>query len=89
MHTDQYFQWDSQYNLVAKYSVISTLTHRARAVSTKPELINNEILHLKKALTNCKNSKWVLDKVERKFINRNQEDSNMGNNQGELSEKDR
>ena len=26
-HTDQYLQWDSHHNLVAKYSVISTLTH--------------------------------------------------------------
>ena len=35
MHTDQYLQWDSHHNLAAKYSVISTLTHRARTVCTK------------------------------------------------------
>ena len=29
-HTDQYLQWDSHHNLTAKYSVISTLTHRAK-----------------------------------------------------------
>ena len=32
MHTDQYFQSDSHHNLAAKYSVISTLTLRARTV---------------------------------------------------------
>ena len=29
-HTDQYVQWDSHHNLSAKYSVIGTLTHRAK-----------------------------------------------------------
>ena len=37
MHTDQYLQWDNHRNLVAKYSVIGTLTYRARTVCTKPE----------------------------------------------------
>ena len=73
---------------MAKYSVISTLTHRARTVCTKPELSNSELQHLRKALTKCKYSKWALDKVERKFINRGQEESNAGNTQGEPSEQD-
>ena len=38
-HTDQYLQWDSHLNLSAKYSVIGTLTHRAKTVCTKPELL--------------------------------------------------
>ena len=53
-YTNQYLQWDSHQNLVAKYSVISTLTHRARTICTKPELLNQEILHLRKAMTKCK-----------------------------------
>ena len=51
MHTHQYLQWDNHHNLVAKYSVISTLTHRARTVCTKPELLNKEIQHFRRALT--------------------------------------
>ena len=39
-HTDQYHQWDSNHNLVSKYSVINTLTHRARAICSTPELVN-------------------------------------------------
>ena len=54
MHTDQYLQWDSHLNLVAMYSVISTLTHRAKTVCTKPELLNKEIQHPRKALTKCR-----------------------------------
>ena len=29
-HTDQYLQWDSHHNLATKYSVMGTLTHRAK-----------------------------------------------------------
>ena len=38
-HTDQYLQWDSYHHLSAKYSVINTLTHRAKTVCNKYELI--------------------------------------------------
>ena len=88
MHTDQYLQLDSHHYIVAKYGVISTLTHRARTVCTKPELLNKEIQHLRKALTECKYPKWDLDKIERKFINNNQEESNVRDNQVELREED-
>ena len=37
-HTDQYLQWDS-HHAHAKYSVIGTLTHRAKTVCTSPELL--------------------------------------------------
>ena len=32
-HPDQYLQWDSHHSLSSKYSVIGTLTHRAKVVS--------------------------------------------------------
>ena len=52
VHTDQYLHMDINHNLAAKYSVISTQTHKAGIVCTKPELLNKE--HLGKALTTCK-----------------------------------
>ena len=52
-HTDQYLQWDSQHSLSAKYSVIGTLTHRAKTVCTDPELLQRELQHLRKALGRC------------------------------------
>ena len=64
-HTDQFLQWDSHHHLSAKYSVISTLTHRAKTVCSNPELLQKEMEHLRKALTNCKYPKWALDKVEK------------------------
>ena len=86
MHTDQYLQCESHHNLAAKGSVISTLAYRVRSDCTKPELLNHELQHCRKALTRCKYTKWALDMVERKFINTGQEDSNAGNTQGEPSE---
>ena len=71
---------------MTKYSGINTLTHRARTASTKPELLNQEIQHLSKALTKCKYPRWALDKIERTFISNNQKESNEGNNQREQSE---
>ena len=46
-HTDQHLQWDSHHNLSANYSVIGTLTHRAKTVCTTPGLLNEELQHLK------------------------------------------
>ena len=34
-HTDHYLKWESHHNLAAKYSVIGTLTHRAKPVCTR------------------------------------------------------
>ena len=53
-HTDQYLQWDSHHHLSAKCSDIHTLSHRASTVCRKPELLQQEKDHLRKALTKCK-----------------------------------
>ena len=66
-HLDQYLQWDSHHHLSAKYSVISTPIYRAKTVCSNPELLQKEMEHLRKALTNCKYPKWVLDKVEKRL----------------------
>ena len=44
-HTDQYLQTCgvSHHRLSAKYSVIGTLTHRAKTVCTGPELLQREL----------------------------------------------
>ena len=66
-HTDQYLQWDSHHHLSAKFSVINTLSNRAKTVCSRPELLQQEMDHLKKALTKCKYPKWALDKVEKRL----------------------
>ena len=78
-HTDQYLQWDSHHNLSAKYSVIGTLTHRAKTVCTKPELTQKELSHLREALVKCKYPPWTINRIQGKLIN-NKGDNNDNNN---------
>ena len=66
-HTDQYLQWNSHHHLSAKFSVVHNLSHRAFTVCSKPELLQKEKDHLRKALTKCNYIKWALDKVEKRL----------------------
>ena len=81
-HTDQYLQWDSQHHLSAKYSVINTLTHRVKTVCNKPELLQKEMDHLRKALIHCKYPKWMIDRVKRRLSKPTNEGSNDVDTQG-------
>ena len=81
-HTDQYLQWDSHHHLSAKFSVIHTLSHRAKTVCSKPELFQQEKKHIRKVLTKCKYPKWALDKVEKRFNKSTSEVIDGANNQG-------
>ena len=60
-HMDQYLQWDNHHYLAGKYSVISTLTHRAKTVYGNPKLLQNELKHLRKALIHWNYPMWALD----------------------------
>ena len=81
-HTDQYLQQHSHHNLSAKFSVINTLSHRAKTVCSNPELLKQEKEHLTKAPTKCKYPKWALDKVEKRFNSTSSEAIDGVNNQG-------
>ena len=81
-HTDQYLQWDSHHNLSAKFSVINTLSHRAKTVCSNPELLKQEKEHLRKALIQCKYPKWALDKVEKRLNRSSSEAIDGVNSQG-------
>ena len=81
-HTDQYIEWDSHHCLLAKFSVINTLSHRAKTVCSSPALLQEEMDHLRKALTQCKYPKWALDKVEKRLNKSTSEATDGVNNQG-------
>ena len=89
-HTDQYLQWDSHHSLSSKYSVIGTLTHQAKVVSTNSELLQGELNHLRRALGKCNYPSWAIKRVKQKVLNNNREDTshssstnnNTGNNNG-------
>ena len=78
-YTDQYLQWDSHHSLSAKYSVIGTLTHRAKTVCTELQLLQRELQHLRKALVRCKYPHWAINRVHSKLLYSNQEDSSNNN----------
>ena len=67
-HMGQYLQCDSHHHLSAMFSVINTLTHRARTVCNKPELLQKELDYLRKALSHCKYPKWATDRVGKKVL---------------------
>ena len=81
-HTDQYLQWDSHHHLSAKYSVINTLIHRAKTVYNKPEILQKEMEHLRKALTHYRYPKWGLNKVEKRLTKPSSEVNNGADSQG-------
>ena len=72
-HTDLYFQWDSHHNLACKYSVINTLTHRAKAVCSNSKLLEEELKHLHEVLYQCKYPKWAINKVLKHKVLKQQE----------------
>ena len=63
-HTDLYLQWDSHHSIAAKYSVINTLHHRAKAVSSNNQLLKEEEDHLQEVLTRNKYPLWALNRVK-------------------------
>ena len=65
-HTDLYLEQDSHHILSAKYSVINTLTHRARTICSAPQLPTSELQHLEKVLMQCKYPKWAINKILQK-----------------------
>ena len=66
-YTNQYLQWDSHHAISAKYSVISTLFHRAKEVCSTKQHLEEEHEHLQKALTSCKYPSWVLNRIKKKI----------------------
>ena len=54
-----------------KYSVIGTLTHRAKVVCTTSELLKEELKHLRGDLGNCKYPSWAIKRVQNKVLNNN------------------
>ena len=51
-------------------------------VCSKPELLQKEKDHLRKALTKCKYPKWALDKMEKRLNRSTSEVTDGANNQG-------
>ena len=85
-HTDLYLQSDSHHNLACKYSVINTLTHRAKAVCSNSKLLKEELKHLHEVLHQCRYPKWAITKIlkqqeQRRTRNRRDQGKNTSQTQ--------
>ena len=67
-HTDHYLQWDSHHSLSSMYSVIGTLTHRAKVVCTDPESPQGELKHLRSVLGKCNYPTWAIKRYNKTFF---------------------
>ena len=65
-HTNQYLQWDSHHAISAKYSVISTLFHRAKEICSTKQQLEEEQEHIQQALSSCKYPRWALNRIKKK-----------------------
>ena len=77
-HTNLYLQWDSHHTIAAKYSVVNTLHHRARAVCSNPQLLKKEEEHLHMVLIENKYPAWTLNRVKMKISAPYNLDQNKG-----------
>ena len=60
-HIHLYLQWDSHHSLACKYSVINTLTHRAKAVCSNSKLLEEELQCLYDVFQQCKYPMWAIN----------------------------
>ena len=63
-HTNQYLHWDSHHAIPSKYSVIGTLFHRAKTISSGPTQLQEEEEHLYKTFKKCKYPTLALNRVK-------------------------
>ena len=70
-HTDQYLHWDSNHHITAKQSVLNTLAHKAKVVSSSQDRLEQELQHIKTALQACQFPNWALNQWHHKFTNNN------------------
>ena len=68
-HMDQYLQWDSHHPISAKYSVVGTLYHRAKTISSNSDKLHKEDAHLTRALGDCKYPRWAINRVKMRMNN--------------------
>ena len=66
-HTGQYLHWTCNHFIMAKLSVLNTLAHRAKVVSTNQQALHEEMEHIRKALQACSVPPWALNSLHNKF----------------------
>ena len=78
-HTNQYLKWDSHHAISNKYSVISSLLHRAKNICSSQELLEQEQKQIQDALILCRYPMWAINRMKTKT---SAPRNNRNNNQG-------
>ena len=65
-HTNQYLKRDSHHAISNKYSVISSLLHRANYICSSQELLEEEQKQIQESLVLCKYPMWAHQQNENK-----------------------
>ena len=66
-HTNQYLQWDSHYAITNRYSIISSLLHRAKHICSNQQLLEEEQSHIQRALSVYKYPDWAINRTKLKM----------------------
>ena len=66
-HTNQYLKWDSHHAISNKYSVISSLLHRAKDICSNQELLKEEEQQIQEALILCRYPMWAINRMKTKI----------------------
>ena len=63
-HINQYLQWDSHHAIYNKYSVISSLLHRAKDICSSKDLLAEEQAQIQRALSTCRYPAWAINRMK-------------------------
>ena len=66
-HTNQYVHVDSHHAISNKYSIISSLLHRAKNLCSSQQLLDEEHSLIHKALLQCKYPNWAINRTKLKM----------------------
>ena len=75
-HKHQYLQWDSHQSISNKYSVISSLMHRAKDVCSSKQSLEEEQKVIQEALQACKYPPWAINRMKTKINSTNNRNRN-------------
>ena len=66
-HTNQYLQWDNHHAITNKYSIISSLLHRAKHICSNQQPSEEEQTHIQRALSMHKYPDWAINRTKLKI----------------------
>ena len=87
-HTNQYVQWDSHHAISNKFSIISSLLHRAKNICSSQQLLDEEHSTIQQALLQCNYPNWAINRTKLKMNtpkSNNRSNSNKTINKGHIT----